>query len=81
MHILDTALYKSPKVLMRRICLPVKSFFGWWVGDHFLYSYDLNIRFRYDIVGRSLMLVALRVFKFSLVGGLVIISFILMTLT
>ena len=63
MHILDTALYKSPKVLMRRICLPVNSFFDWWVGDHFLYSYDLNIRFRYDIVGRSLMLVARRVFK------------------
>ena len=29
MHILDTALYKSPKVLVRRICLPVKSFYVW----------------------------------------------------
>ena len=28
-HILHTALYTYPKVLTRRICLPIKSFFCW----------------------------------------------------
>ena len=35
-----------------------KAFF---TGDHFLYSHDLNVLFRDGIVGRSLMLVTLRV--------------------
>ena len=29
MHILHTVLYTFPKVLTRRICLPIKSFFCW----------------------------------------------------
>ena len=29
MHILHTVLYKCPKVLIRRICLTIYSFFGW----------------------------------------------------
>ena len=32
-----------------------------FVGDHFLYSHDLDVRFRGDIEGRNLMLVTLRV--------------------
>ena len=31
-----------------------------FVGDHFLYSYYLNMRFRGDIVGRDYMLVTLK---------------------
>ena len=30
MHILHTVLYTFPKVLTRRICLLIKSFFHWW---------------------------------------------------
>ena len=30
MHILHTVLHTFPKVLIRRICSPVKSFFSWW---------------------------------------------------
>ena len=30
MHILHTVLYTFPKVLTRRICLTIKSFFSWW---------------------------------------------------
>ena len=30
MHILPTALHIFPKVLARRICLIIKSFFSWW---------------------------------------------------
>ena len=30
MHILHTVLYTFPMVLVRRICLPIKSFFSWW---------------------------------------------------
>ena len=30
MHILHTAFYTFPKVLERRICLPIISFFHWW---------------------------------------------------
>ena len=33
------------------------------VGDHFLYSHDLNMWFRADIVGRNQMFVTLRVFN------------------
>ena len=29
MHILHTVLYKYPKVLIRRICVTIYSFFGW----------------------------------------------------
>ena len=29
MHILHTVLYRFPKVLTRRICLTIKSFFSW----------------------------------------------------
>ena len=60
MHILHTALQTFPKVLTRRICLLIKSFFRWW---SFLYSHDLNVLFRGDIVGRKLMLVTRRVLR------------------
>ena len=56
MHILHTVLYTFPKVLTRRICLTNKSL----VGDHFLYSHDLNVWFRDDIVRRNLMVATLR---------------------
>ena len=46
-----------PKVLTRRICLTIKSFF---FNDHFLYSHDLNVWFRGDTVKRNTMLVILR---------------------
>ena len=45
MHILHTVLFTSPKVLTRRICLRIKSFF---FGDHSLYSHNLNVWFRGD---------------------------------
>ena len=45
MHILHTVLFTSPKVLTRRICLTIKSFF---FGDHSLYSHNLNVWFRGD---------------------------------
>ena len=57
MHILHTVLYTSPKVLTRRICLRIKSFF---FGDHSLYSHNLNVWFRGDIVRRNRILVTLR---------------------
>ena len=40
MHILHTVLYTFPKVLTRRICLTVKSFF--LLGDHLPHSHDLH---------------------------------------
>ena len=49
MHIFHTVLYTFPMVLTRRICLKNKSL----VGDHFLYSHDLNVWFRDDIVRRN----------------------------
>ena len=58
MHILHTVLYTFPKVLTRRICLPIKAS---PIGDHFLNSHDLNVWFRSDIPGRNLMLVTLGV--------------------
>ena len=33
MHLLHTSLYTFPKMLMRRICLTIKSFFSWWSLD------------------------------------------------
>ena len=45
MYILHTVLFTSPKVLTRRICLTIKSFF---FGDHSPYSHNLNVWFRGD---------------------------------
>ena len=42
MDILDNVLYTFPKVLTRRICVAIKSFFR--VGDHLLYSCDIRGR-------------------------------------
>ena len=39
MHILHTALYTFPKVLTRRICLPIKSFFRLWPFHLFSWPY------------------------------------------
>ena len=49
-----TVLFTFLKVLTRRICVTIKSFF---FNDHFLYSHDLNVRFSGDIVRRNEMLV------------------------
>ena len=69
MHILHAALYTFFKVLIRRICLTIKSFLN---DDHFLYSHDLTVRFRGDIVRRNLMLITprgktVKVFDFTFV--------------
>ena len=45
------------RMLTRRICLRIKSFF---FGDHFLYTCNLNVWFRGDIVRRNRILVTLR---------------------
>ena len=50
MHILRNVLCKFPKALTRRISLTIESFFSWW---SFLYSRDLNVGFRGDIVRRN----------------------------
>ena len=49
MYISITVLPTFPKVLTRRICLKVKNFFG----DHDLYSRDLDVWFRGDVVRRN----------------------------
>ena len=36
MYILHDVLYTFPKVLIRRICLTIKSFFSWWSFPFFL---------------------------------------------
>ena len=41
--ILVTVLYTFLKVLTRRICVAIKSFFR--VGDHLLYSFDIGGRY------------------------------------
>ena len=41
MHILHTVFHTFLKVLKRRICLTIRSFF--LVGDHFLYFRYLNV--------------------------------------
>ena len=50
LHILHAFHHTLLKVLTRKICLTIKSFI---VGDHFLYSCDLNVWFRGDIVRRN----------------------------
>ena len=50
MQILHTVPFTFLKDLKRRICLTIKSSL---VVDHFLYSHDLNARFRADIVRRN----------------------------
>ena len=50
MHILLTDPCSCPKVLTRRIFVTIKSFFA---GDHILYSHDLNVLFRGNIVVRK----------------------------
>ena len=50
MHCLHTVLYTFPKVLTRTICLTVRASL---VGDHLLYSHDLNVWFRGDVVRRN----------------------------
>ena len=47
---LPTVLYTFPMVLTKRICLTIKAS---QVGDHFLYSHDLNVCFRGDTDGRK----------------------------
>ena len=47
MHILHTAPYTFAKVQARRICLALRASS---VGDHFLFSHDINVWFRGDIV-------------------------------
>ena len=49
-HILHTVLYTSLKVLTMGICVRIKSFL---FSDHFLYSCDLNVWFRGDIIRRK----------------------------
>ena len=55
-HILCTVLYTFPEVWTRRIF--EKSTFS-LVGDHFLYSHDLNVWFKGETVRRNKMLVTL----------------------
>ena len=50
MHILHTIPNTFPKILTRKSCLTTESSF---VGDHFLYSHDVNVGFRVDIVRRN----------------------------
>ena len=56
MHILHTVLYTFPKVLIRRVFQSRASL----VGNHFLYSHDLNVWFRWDIVRRNWILITLK---------------------
>ena len=54
MHILRTVLYTFCKVWTKRICRASL------VGDHFLYSPDLNVQFKGDAAGRNLKPFTLR---------------------
>ena len=44
MYILHDVLYTFPKVLIRRICLTIKSFFSWWSFPFFLVTPSCLIR-------------------------------------
>ena len=56
MHILHTVLYIFPKVLIRRVFQSRTSL----VDNHFLYSHDFNVWFRWDIVRRNWILITLK---------------------
>ena len=58
MNIFLTVIYTFPKVLIRRICLTIKTFFSLW---SFFHSPNLNVWLRRDTVRRKWMLVTLRV--------------------
>lgn len=62
MNILHTVPHTCPRVLTRRISLIIKSFL---VGDNFLYSCDLDVSFRGDVVSINQMLVTLRNQRFK----------------
>ena len=53
-HILHTVLHTPPKVLTRRICLPIKSFLIKLMIISF-YSHDFIVWFRSDVVRRNQM--------------------------
>ena len=57
MHILHTVLHNFLKVLRRRICLTINSFFNWW---SFPLSLSLYVWFKDDTVRRNSMLVTLK---------------------
>ena len=57
-HILNTVLHTSLKVLTRRICLKIRSLLNWC---NFLYSSDLNVKRGDDIEGRNYMPVTIGV--------------------
>ena len=57
MHILHTSLSAFLKELARRICLTIENSL---VCDHFVYSHDLKVWFRSNIVRRNKILVTLR---------------------
>ena len=48
LQVLHTFLHTFPNVMTRRICLTIKSL----IDDRFLYSHDLNVWFKGDIVRR-----------------------------
>ena len=54
---LPTVHYTFPMVLTKRICLKSRASS---VGDHFLYSHDLNVCFRADTDWRNYLLINLR---------------------
>ena len=57
MHILLTVRYTYCKVWTKRICMQWRASL---VGDHFLYSPDLNVQFKGDAAGRNLKPFTLR---------------------
>ena len=58
-HILHTDLHTLPKVLTRRICLPIKSFLIKLMIISF-YSHDFIVWFRSDVVRRNQMWITVR---------------------
>ena len=59
-HILHTVLKSFPKVLMRRICLTIRSFFGWPSFPLFPWH---DVGFSGDFVRRNWMLATQRVYS------------------
>ena len=59
-HILHTVLKSFPKVVMRRICLTIRSFFGWRSFPLFPWH---DVGFSGDFVRRNWMLATQRVYS------------------